>query len=577
MRYLAIVLGSARFPRCSLEPAASLRTSARRFMDYCEEILELQMDYDILDLFQSPELPGKQLQIISEFLKENLGSSPQADTDLILMVYYLGHGYFAKTDRSYCLAVAETTNDYTPSDGLQAKDLLFRVKNVAPDRRKLIIIDACFAASAMGDYTTLSDTDEAIRHELERNLDGWTAMYCAARSDELALAPRGSKFTLFSHGVLEALEKGTADLKTESPDIMSLTKLDETAWSIISEEFRSLGDMPRPLLFYPEKSKFTEGELIFPVAARERKKRFLADGKRFIEEELGKLKMSLETGIIESINSMLSEQTGVLDSLERRFTQQLEERLVMERASMAAGRADAVIENRPILEKSVKQVPLSGLDIVFEAILGISGGMAEVIRRLTSAKPLFVQGRRIRRRAFFLQWLLPFFFRPIRVREQKAEQVEQAGSKYRARPTNMVLPASDERETVLSASVAASEQRGFALLFCVFLTLGIALFVHSDSLPVSLSQLHLLDKLPTPRPNVIFPLTDLALFLLVSSVVAVIFWFLVGFLGYRQVIGGRQLSYRFFGMPISPGGTSLVFLGSILYFIWVVLTLFGAP
>jgi hypothetical protein len=260
-QYRAILLGSPMFPKCGLSSPPSLRASARVIKSYLEEILALEENYELLDLFGSESAPNTQLQEISSFLKQARDDTSETD-DLVILLFYIGHGYISRTGGSYCLAIHQTTNEYSLSDGIIVKELLIRLKSGAPQRKHVIFIDACFAGKAAGDAATLTDPESVILSDVQETPDPYTAIYCAVKGDSLALAPAGSKYTLFSHGVIHALKNG--DGASQS---LSIEKLDTVAWHEIQRRFSDISALPRPHLHFTDRPQFGDNDPIFPVAS----------------------------------------------------------------------------------------------------------------------------------------------------------------------------------------------------------------------------------------------------------------------------------------------------------------------
>jgi hypothetical protein len=292
IQYRAILIGSPDFSACGLPSPSSLRASARGIRNYLQAVLGLEEKYELLSLFGWDDAPGDQLKAITDFLKR-VKEEVAENEDLVLLVYYLGHGYIAKTSNAYCLAIKSTTPEFSLADGIVCKELLSRLKAGAPQRKRILFIDACFAAKAAGDAITLSENESLVLSELAEVPDPWTAVYCAVKSDTLALAPKGSKYTLFSHGVIHALNSGDGASKS-----ISIEVLDELAWGEIQKRFQGeLLEIPKPHLYFPDQPKVKKADPVFPIASHAVNEDVLRAVKLILANELSDLADTLREAI----------------------------------------------------------------------------------------------------------------------------------------------------------------------------------------------------------------------------------------------------------------------------------------
>jgi hypothetical protein len=344
VQYRAILLGSPDFSECRLPSPSSLRASARGIRNYLQTVLQLEEDYELLSLFGSEESPGAQLNAISDFLKQ-VSEEVAEDENLVLLVYYVGHGYIAKTNNAYCLAIKSTSPEFSLSDGIITKELLNRLKTGAPKKKRVMFIDACFAAKAAGDAITLSDQESMALSEINEIPDPWTAIYCAVKGDTLALAPKGSKYTLFSHGVIHALNSGDGTSRS-----ISIESLDILAWSEIKRKFADLATIPRPHLHFPDQPLVGKTEPIFPIASYAVDEDLLRAVKLTLENELADfvdiVRESIRPEIEEAILSSMNQKIATLRSEKERelltISQNNSANLEAFRGELTASMADSV-------------------------------------------------------------------------------------------------------------------------------------------------------------------------------------------------------------------------------------------
>jgi hypothetical protein len=207
---LAVVLGASEWPWYSaFEAAPAFKNSATAFRDYLlsEDGLALPPD-NILWLFNDESQPAIIIDRIAHFLGTR---ADETVSDIIL--FYVGHG--AYLNGNYFLALRCTNQNNRDLTILPVKFIAKTLYEKTPDKRHIVIIDACYASGAVKDfiYQTAADAVATIRQEVreilsEVDIARGSALFCAAGPKSPAKAPWESKYTMFSGALQEVLTKG---------------------------------------------------------------------------------------------------------------------------------------------------------------------------------------------------------------------------------------------------------------------------------------------------------------------------------------------------------------------------------
>jgi hypothetical protein len=249
-----VILGASEWPDApQFEPAIQFANSAREFTKFslAPNGLEIEQDH-LLDLFDSGEEQPALVKRIAEFLLElhdRLKKSGRALTDVI--TFYVGHGGFdTGSNSSYFLAIRKTNPiDYLGSS-LSASSLRRASREHAAAARHYLILDCCFAASAVTPYIQMSAAAQAaIAQVQERFPPSGTALLCAAGAAVPAKAKRGATYTMFSEGLLEILLRGAPNV----PSNFTMRQLGDAIRSLLTERYQD--DAVRPEVHSPEQSK----------------------------------------------------------------------------------------------------------------------------------------------------------------------------------------------------------------------------------------------------------------------------------------------------------------------------------
>jgi hypothetical protein len=210
---VAIILGASEWPLSpSLPGSNAFRDSASDFLDYLRDQqpngLGL-LQQNILNLFDKKESADRADQRIADFLLRRQRRGPV--TDVIL--FYTGHGGFTEPDRRYFIALRNTRSENTSASGYRMTSLVRTLNSRAPASRRILILDSCFAAAAIGDSIPLSDSLDAMREQIlgklreeSQELEAGTdtnqltgmALICAASATEQAKIIQGERSTMFT-------------------------------------------------------------------------------------------------------------------------------------------------------------------------------------------------------------------------------------------------------------------------------------------------------------------------------------------------------------------------------------------
>jgi hypothetical protein len=242
---LAIILGVSKCPRATnLDPLPQCAASARAFEEYLRTSLHIS-SANVLNLFDSSDSASDQLDQIEDWLAQAL-SRTLTPTDL--MLYYTGHGGFARNDQSYFLAVQKTRRGSEGATSIRYVDLASSVKRHADHLRKYLILDCCFAASAV--IGTQADLGQMVIDRVSDELPPYgTAVLCSSAAKLFSIAPPGDTYTMFSGAFLQCLREGIPN----GPEVLTLEDVGKRTRELIQLRYPS--DSVRPELHVPEQSR----------------------------------------------------------------------------------------------------------------------------------------------------------------------------------------------------------------------------------------------------------------------------------------------------------------------------------
>jgi actin-like ATPase involved in cell morphogenesis len=138
-----------------------------------------------------------------------------AEASDTLVVYYAGHGFLSVQDGSELKLTVGRSIDH---DSLNAvgyrlvRDALLNSRA----RRKVVILDCCFAGAAVGTMGTAAD---------QTPIEG-TYVLAAVPPHDLAVAPRGARYTAFTGELIALLQDGIPDAGTT----LTLDRIYDQLW-----------------------------------------------------------------------------------------------------------------------------------------------------------------------------------------------------------------------------------------------------------------------------------------------------------------------------------------------------------
>ena len=291
----ALILGVSECPRApALESLHQCASSARDFETYLRSRLNLESS-NILNLFDSDDSSSQQLEQIDEWLRRAVKEGRAND----LLVYYTGHGAFAGGDQSYILIVRRTKAGLEGATSIRYSDLALCLKQQAPRARRYLILDCCFAASAVPKHQ--SSLNQALVRKVEDELPpSGTAVLCSSSAKLVSIAPKGKRHTMFSGALLSSLNDGVPS----GPRVLSLEDIGNHARDLIRDEFSI--DAVRPELHVPEQQKGNPARVpLFPnpLWTGEQQQSKTIASKPWWQERLSPQLLGLGSGLLAAFSS----------------------------------------------------------------------------------------------------------------------------------------------------------------------------------------------------------------------------------------------------------------------------------
>ncbi len=209
---LAIIFGASTFRRApKLAQGRAFNNSAQDFNEYLVSANGMGLPRENINwLFDDSRSPSDQLQDIRDFLETRTAElTSQGTPPQDLLVYYVGHGLFAGSDQTYCLAIRSTDERSEGLTSIRAADLASIIKSSARFLRRFLIFDCCFSSAAYREFQSSPLTAGRVKMLEELPARG-TTMLCSASAQDPSLAPEGLSHTMFTEGMLDALRQGHA-------------------------------------------------------------------------------------------------------------------------------------------------------------------------------------------------------------------------------------------------------------------------------------------------------------------------------------------------------------------------------
>jgi len=127
--------------------------------------------------------------------------------DGLLLVYYAGHGLIDPHDGALVLALVDSEKDVPHEAGL-LYDWIRRAVAASPARRRIVILDCCYAGRASSELSGNNTGTDAVADQAEIDK---TCLLVSASRNRTAQAPPGERYTAFTGQLLRVLREGLAD------------------------------------------------------------------------------------------------------------------------------------------------------------------------------------------------------------------------------------------------------------------------------------------------------------------------------------------------------------------------------
>jgi Caspase domain len=259
---VALILGAHDWSKAGLPKAPSFRRSAANYHRYLISPAPhgLGMDPDlILNLFDDVAPASGQLATINE----HVGGLVRERKDTLfpirdLLIYYVGHGT-SEAGRHLQLLVRESTQGIEEQSSINTRDLAHILRVVAPQQRRLLILDCCFSEAAADAFGGMGALDDAVAATALNDLapaeilpGRGTMLLCSTPRGRTSIGRPNDEETLFTGALLRVLEKGSS----HRPALLSFADLRQDIYSQMIEVYGNTA--PRPALHQPDQR---EGDL----------------------------------------------------------------------------------------------------------------------------------------------------------------------------------------------------------------------------------------------------------------------------------------------------------------------------
>jgi hypothetical protein len=171
--------------------------------------------------------------------------------------------------------------------------------------RRFLIFDCCFAAQAYQEFQSPGPAEAARVKTLEDFPKKGTALLCASSAQDVALAPRGEQYTMFSGALLEVLRAGDPTLESN----LTLEQLGERVRVAIREKYPD--EAVRPEVKSPDEREGDVAKIpLFPNPALR---------PRQIDERVKAVERALDA-VLRRL-SEVDKSLGLLSSVQRKIAE----------------------------------------------------------------------------------------------------------------------------------------------------------------------------------------------------------------------------------------------------------------
>jgi uncharacterized protein (DUF2252 family) len=212
-RRIAVVIGASQWP--DLGPGfahgrEAFVHAAEGFRDYLRDPhgLDVEPD-DLLWLFDESGSSASQLMEIRRHLSTRLADEGhRRGKNAWVFCYYVGHGAFAGRSSTYCLLLRSTQpRPLTEDTSLRLPTFADVLREVAPQSRRVLVLDSCFSAAAVQSFQAPLEQVTATKVR-ESVADQGVALLCASSASDAASFTQDR--TKFTGAMLDVLTAGEA-------------------------------------------------------------------------------------------------------------------------------------------------------------------------------------------------------------------------------------------------------------------------------------------------------------------------------------------------------------------------------
>jgi hypothetical protein len=165
--------------------------------------------------------------------------SPRSDERFdFVIIYYVGHGSHDQQGGGLIMPLRSTDSDFIAKTSVTAVDFWTLIRKFENDLVFLVILDCCFAAEFA--RQAMSTPDDVLTKEFKRMPSRGTAFLGAASAENIAIN-EGNSYTVFSEGLLHALETGLDN----GADTLSLDEVFHLAKDYIEGTFKDRAVIPQ--------------------------------------------------------------------------------------------------------------------------------------------------------------------------------------------------------------------------------------------------------------------------------------------------------------------------------------------
>lgn len=244
-RSLAILTGASSWPNVAgFEESDAFSASAKGLRDYLLHSVPELPEKNVLWLFDEHGTV-EQYERIHAFLEERLKTlGAQGGANVTLFVAYIGHGN--PVGGGLRLLLRDTRSPLENVTSFDTATLSGLLRAVAPQSRRIILLDCCFAGAAT--QTLMSSADTIMSEGSRRAIgagDKGVSLLCASSSKEPARLDLTQGRTMFTGALVDFLREGDPRMTGE----LSIRQVCEAVAARLDEAHGS--EAPRPEVHSP--------------------------------------------------------------------------------------------------------------------------------------------------------------------------------------------------------------------------------------------------------------------------------------------------------------------------------------